>query len=401
VAATTRVVNSLTRLAGHATPFELLFDLVFVFTLTQVTQLITQSPDALTVLKALIVLALVYCMYDGYIWLMNQAPPDGAVTRIILLGAMAGFLIVAAAIPTAFGTGRWIFSITFLALMLIHHILFITDGSPTNVGGILRTGPFNLAAAIILVVAAALGNSAAIWLFPLALAVILATGLVNSRGGFNLGASHLIERHRLLMIIAFGESIVNVGATLTSHILIPLSFVNSVLAVGIVGELWWTYFSAGDLAKTEHRVEERDVVRRSNLAITSFYGEHLGMMFGLVLFAAGSGLLIGSVDRDHGIAAGLITGGGVAIFLFSQALYRFELKLGNVVLRLAAGLLAVGVTAASLVVNSAAEFALLLVLVAAVVAWAPLAERLTSRRTRLVAVKRRHAHHAERTGDDK
>ncbi|MCR2763359.1 low temperature requirement protein A [Microbacterium sp. zg.B48] len=359
-------------LPGRASPFELLFDLVFVFTITQVTHVVIEEPDFLGAYKAVILLALVYCVYDGYMWLMNQGATSSAVTRAVLLIAMAGFLVIAVAIPRAFGAGQWVFTITFLVLMVLHHALFLIVGSAGNVRGILRIGPFNIVAAIVLVASGLLGESGALWLFPLALVIILANVLTNRRGGFELGAAHLIERHGLLMLIAFGEAIVAVGATLSRQPLDAFSLGAATLTVAVVGGLWSTYFPSGDLARTEHGVEDRDARSRTMLAITAFYGDHLGMMVGLVLFAAGSGL---SIQRsgETPLGAGLLAAVGIAIYLASQALYRVELGLGRVAPRLVGTAAAAAVAVASFGLGPLVELALLLVVVATVASWGPLA----------------------------
>lgn len=366
-------------LPGRASPFELLFDLVFVFTITQVTHVVIEEPDFLGAYKAVILLALVYCVYDGYIWLMNQGATSGAVTRVVLLIAMAGFLIIAVAIPTAFGAGQWVFTIAFLVLMVLHHALFLIVGSPGNVRGILRIGPFNIVAAMVLVASGLLGESGALWLFPLALVIILANVLTNRRGGFELGASHLIERHGLLMLIAFGEAIVAVGATLSQQPLDAFTLGAATLTVAVVGGLWSTYFPSGDLARTEHGVEGRDARNRTMLAITAFYGDHLGMMVGLVLFAAGSGLSIRR-SGETPLGAGLLAAVGIAIYLASQALYRVELGLGRVAPRLVGTAAAAVVALASFGLGPLVELALLLVVVATVASWGLLAHATERRR---------------------
>ena len=50
---------------------ELFFDLVFVFTITQLTALLVHRPDATGVFQALVLLALIWWMYAGYAWLTN------------------------------------------------------------------------------------------------------------------------------------------------------------------------------------------------------------------------------------------------------------------------------------------------------------------------------------------
>jgi low temperature requirement protein LtrA len=44
---------------------ELFFDLVFVFTITQVSTIIVQSPDVEGLARAAIQLGMIYWMYDG------------------------------------------------------------------------------------------------------------------------------------------------------------------------------------------------------------------------------------------------------------------------------------------------------------------------------------------------
>src|SRR6516165_3129347 len=77
---------------------ELFFDLVFVFTITQLTSLLAAD---VTVAAAGRVL---WWMYGGYAWLTNTRTPARTPERLLLLVGMAGFLVVGLAVPHAFGT---------------------------------------------------------------------------------------------------------------------------------------------------------------------------------------------------------------------------------------------------------------------------------------------------------
>ena len=55
---------------------ELFFDLVFVFTITQVSTIIVEGHDLAAVARAAIQLGIIYWMYDGYAWMTNAAGPD-------------------------------------------------------------------------------------------------------------------------------------------------------------------------------------------------------------------------------------------------------------------------------------------------------------------------------------
>ena len=59
--------------AGQVTSLELFFDLVFVFTITQLTATVQPGGWEVTGRSALLLLIL-WWMYGGYAWLTNAAP---------------------------------------------------------------------------------------------------------------------------------------------------------------------------------------------------------------------------------------------------------------------------------------------------------------------------------------
>jgi len=85
---------------------ELFFDLVFVFVFTQVTQLVEHAHGAMDFLRALLVLMPmpIWWMYAGYAWLTNNVRVTWQM-RLVLIAAIAGFLVMAMAIPEVLGAG--------------------------------------------------------------------------------------------------------------------------------------------------------------------------------------------------------------------------------------------------------------------------------------------------------
>src|SRR4051812_45964396 len=75
--------------AGQVTSLELFFDLVFVFTITQLTATVLPGGWAVTGRAALLLL-LLWWMYGGYAWLTNAAPPGTPRRRILLVPGMVG-----------------------------------------------------------------------------------------------------------------------------------------------------------------------------------------------------------------------------------------------------------------------------------------------------------------------
>ena len=70
---------------------ELFFDLVFVFTITQLTDVLAEGHDLEALARVVVMLALIWWIYDGYAWLTNAIPTGSGRFRLLLLGGMGGF----------------------------------------------------------------------------------------------------------------------------------------------------------------------------------------------------------------------------------------------------------------------------------------------------------------------
>ena len=81
---------------------ELFFDLVFVFTITQLTGVLSHEPTWTGLYQVCLMLGIIFWMYGGYVWLTNSVSLDRLTRRLTLLSGMAGFFLVALTIPEAF-----------------------------------------------------------------------------------------------------------------------------------------------------------------------------------------------------------------------------------------------------------------------------------------------------------
>jgi len=109
----------------RVTTLELFFDLVFVFTITQVTHLVTDAHGVTDLVRTFLVLAVTWWMYDGYAWLTNNVGTEGTVPRLLLLLGMAGFLVMAIATPHVAERDGLAFGLAYLAVVLVHAGLFL------------------------------------------------------------------------------------------------------------------------------------------------------------------------------------------------------------------------------------------------------------------------------------
>src|SRR5437016_1324699 len=151
-------------------------------------------------------------MYGGYAWLTNAVAPTDEGRRGLLFVGMAGFLMIALAIPGAFGADGWAFGIGYFVVNLVHSGLFIKAGGRGGGGAMARLGPLNLLSATLVLAGGFVPGHWREAAWCLALAVQIASPYIHRIEGFSISAAHFVERHGLVVIIALGESVVAVGA---------------------------------------------------------------------------------------------------------------------------------------------------------------------------------------------
>src|SRR5215218_6633944 len=110
---------------SRVTSLELFFDLVFVFTLTQLTALLAKSLTWESLLQSFLIFIVLFWMYGGYVWLTNSVPPVTPGRQPLLIAGMAAFLICALAIPNAFHDTGVIFGIGYLIVILVHGSMYV------------------------------------------------------------------------------------------------------------------------------------------------------------------------------------------------------------------------------------------------------------------------------------
>ena len=97
----------------EVTPLELLFDLVFVFAMTQVTSRLADDPNWAGVLRGMLVLAALWWAWAVYAWLTSAMDVDEGGVRLAMLASMGAMFGVALAVPGAFGDDAVLFASRF------------------------------------------------------------------------------------------------------------------------------------------------------------------------------------------------------------------------------------------------------------------------------------------------
>jgi low temperature requirement protein LtrA len=312
------------------TTLELFFDLVFVFTITQVTSVVRGSDGIQGYLRALAILVVTWWMYDGYCWLSNNIGPTTLETRLPMLVAMAGFLVMAVATPDAFRAGAWPFAVSYVVVVVVHGVQFGRSSLGGSGQAIWRVMRLNLGIGVGLVLAAALAPHGLAWVgWGLSLAVIALEIAQVQGSGFTLRADHFAERHQLLIIIALGETVVATGAGAQGRLREVAVLLAVLLSLALLAALWWVYFG-GDDARGAEALANAAPETMTREAFWAYSMLHFFHIVGLILVAAGLHQVVAS-PRGHLLVRSSVTlAAGTAVFLLAEAAFRRLLSLGSV-----------------------------------------------------------------------
>src|SRR5438046_4237248 len=129
---------------GRGAPLELFFDLVFVFTITQLTAVLYHAPTLRSLVQVVLMLGVIWWMYGGYAWMTNAVSANTPKRRLLLLGGMAGFFVLALAIPHAFTSSGLAFGLSYLVVVSVHSALFMRASAASAVSALLRMTPLDV-----------------------------------------------------------------------------------------------------------------------------------------------------------------------------------------------------------------------------------------------------------------
>jgi low temperature requirement protein LtrA len=309
----------------RATFFELFFDLVYVFAVTQLSHHLladfTWSGSAQT---AFMLVAL-YWAWNYTTWMTNWFDPDTVPVRLVLVFVMLASLLMAVAIPEGFGEHALLFACGYSGLQIGRNafVVVVTPRGWFNqnfrqilVWSVL-SAPLWVAGGIV----DAEGLRWVLWLG--ALGLDLAAPLVSywlpavgstPMSQWQIEGAHFGERFQLFVIIVLGESVVLAGATASATGLSVDVVAALLLAFLSSTALWWLYF--GQVAGTVlERIRAASAEERGVIGRDIYTYLHLPIVAGIVLVAVGDELVIAHPTDDLHDAGALVTLGGPALFL--------------------------------------------------------------------------------------
>jgi low temperature requirement protein LtrA len=309
----------------RATFFELFFDLVYVFAVTQLSHHLLADISWSGAAETAFMLIAVYWAWNYTTWMTNWFDPDTAPVRLVLVFVMAASLLMAVAIPEGFDAYALLFACAYSGLQIGRNafVVVVTPRGLFN-QNFRQILAWSVLSAPLWVAGGLVDAGALRWVLWLgALGLDLAAPLVRywlpgvgatAMSQWQIESAHFGERFQLFVIIVLGESIVLAGATASDTGLslevvaaLLLSFLSSTA-------LWWLYF--GEVAGSVlERMRGATAEERGQIGRDIYTYLHLPIVAGIVLVAVGDELVIGHpTDALHDSGA-LIALGAPALFL--------------------------------------------------------------------------------------
>jgi low temperature requirement protein LtrA len=323
----------------RTSPVELLWDLVFVFAVTQVTALLASDLTWAGFGRSMLVLALVWWAWSAFVWAANAQDTASPVLRVTLLLGMVLIFITGLAIPGAFGDESTLFAVTYTGVRLLHLALYADASRRGNASWAAIAG---FAVTVVIGMALLIAGSfldglprIALWTAALAIDYAGPAWLTRERlrGLQEVAVAHFAERYSLFVIICLGESIVTIGVGASGRPIDAELVAAVALGLLITVGLWWTYFDSFAGTAEERLRHHEDPV----LAAADAYSYlHLLLVAGIIIFAVGEKFAIHAVGEPLSDAARLALCGGVALYLAGHVAFRARMGAGVSYTRLAA-----------------------------------------------------------------
>lgn len=311
---------------------ELLFDLIYVFAVTQLSHYLLHHLTGLGFLQTTVLWFAIWLGWQHTTWMTNWFNPDTRTVRVLLFCLMLAGLILTASLPYAYDDKGHIFAFCYVGIQIGRTIVILwmlgrghhlTPNYKRILGWFIITSVFWIFGGF-----SEGYTRLALWAIAVLLDYISPMfgfylpflGRSDSSTEWTVDGHHLAERMQLFVIIAFGETILMSGASLSE---IEVWTLPVILAAGISFlsslAMWWIYFDSSSEAGSEKIKEAKD----PGWLGLEYHSIHVILVGALIVSAVGDELVVNHPLGHVSFDAVMVVIVGPIVYLASNMIYKY------------------------------------------------------------------------------
>lgn len=327
--------QSLLRIPGHndhkVSFVELFFDLVFVFTIIQLSHTLSHHFSVSGFLETLLLGIAVWWIWIYTTWVTNWLDPDKSSVRNMLFFLMFLGLLMSTSIPDAFGERGWLFASAYVAIQLCRsaYMLYALKGTDTqNYRNFIRITVWLAVSSPLWIAGAFFQHEQRLLIWTLALTLEFISPALgfrvpglghSSEKDWKVSGEHMAERCALFIIICLGETILVMGGNFTEIAPSPINLIAFAVTFMTTISFWWLYFRFG------HERAAPLIAKSSNpggLARWAYTYAHTPIVIGILLTAVAADFTLSRSQQIATMATTAAIIGGPMIFLAGNLLFK-------------------------------------------------------------------------------
>jgi low temperature requirement protein LtrA len=305
---------------------ELFFDLVFVFSVTQIVGLFHDGIDLRATGQAVLTFWLVWWAWTQFTWALNAADTTHHRVELATLVATAVAFFMGVAVPQAFvGHAAW-FAVPYVLVRAIGLAIYarVAEAKPAQHAAVRKFALVSVGGLLAVLIGGFTSGAATYTFWSLAILLdIIAAAIGGQSEHWDLQPEHFAERHGLFVIIALGETLIVAATGMEGDTWTRSALAVATLSVAITCSLWWTHFTRAKL-ELDEALETARGSARSEMARDAFSLLHFPMLCGIIAYAAALEHALAHPTEPFAIQTRLALALGLTLFVggMSVSLWR-------------------------------------------------------------------------------
>jgi low temperature requirement protein LtrA len=319
-------ISNIAEYKYEVSPLELFFDLVFAFALSQLSQHLFTHLSWRGAAETGVMLVAIFAVWFTTSWSATLIRVDQSRTRWLVLAVMLLGLFMNASVTRAFTTSGWAFVIPMLLIQLGRTIWTLANSTDAvlrehyfrTLLWVIATTPLWIAGAAANAVSRLLWWALAAWIDQIGrwLAHPIPGRRLHSEN-VEFDADHMLERCRLFLLIALGETVFTIGTAIAAAPTTLMTLITGTFGLAGTVALWALSFGRSHRLIVQHVKETSDPIRASRHAVNAL----LVMVAGLIAVAVANKEVIAHPQGHIALSLSILLTGGPILFLASQGWY--------------------------------------------------------------------------------